>query len=544
MLQEELFIKFYFGKFSLTKTNDMLSTKLSQVFIFLTMIIAMSCSTKKDSPGDALGEIEFKATGKAEAQQNFKKGMLLLHSFEYEDAAEEFRKAINIDKDFTMAYWGEAMTHNHPLWRYQAYEKATATLKELAPTPEERVAKTKTDFEKDLMRAINILYGKGSKLQRDSSYAAYMGKLYEKNHGNNEIASLYSIALIGSVPVGRNVEVYEQAAEIAKEVLKSNPKHPGALHYLIHAYDDPAHAAMALTTADEYAVVAPSAGHALHMPTHIYLSLGMWNKVISSNIVSWDAGQQRKHRKKLTNDALNYHAYHWLEYGYLQNGRQEMARKILDSMNYFSKELGSGRAREHMIYQKSTFLAETNAYGNEVNSIEVKMDDLNIVTRAMNYFANGMNLFYKKDEKGMNAVITKLIGEIWVDETRISNSSIKFCGSVNAELPNALDIEQATVMLLELNAMNSWLKKDKDQTEKFLKRAVEMESKISYAFGPPTIVKPSFEMYGEWLLENTRPKEAIEQFELSLKAAPNKLLSVKGKEKAEKFLKNNSTASL
>ncbi len=491
-----------------------------------------------------LGEIDFKATGKTEAQETFKKGMLLLHSFEYVDAAEEFRKAINIDKEFTMAYWGEAMTHNHPLWRYQNYEKATAILKELASTPDERIAKAKTDFEKDLMRGIHILYGSGNKIQRDSSFAAYMGELYKNNTGNNEIAAFYSIALIGSVPVGRNTEVYEQAAEIAKEVLKSNPKHPGALHYLIHAYDDPAHAAQALTTADTYSGVAPSAGHALHMPTHIYLSLGMWDKVIASNIISWNAGEQRMHRKKLTNDALNYHAYHWLQYGYLQKGQPGMARKILDSMHFFNNQLSSGRAREHMIYQKSTFLAETNEYGTDVNGIEVKMDDLNIVTRAMNHFANGMNFYYKKDEAGLNAIVTKLTGEILVDEERISNTGTKLCGSINAELPNSLDIEQATVMLLELNAMRTWLKKDKEQTEKFLKKAVEMETKISYAFGPPTIVKPSFEMYGEWLLENERPNEALEQFELSLKAAPNKLLSVKGKLQAGKQLKNNTTASL
>ena len=522
----------------------MLHKKISQPCLFLAILIVTSCSSGKNNPNETLGEIDFKATGKAEAQSAFKKGMLLLHSFEYVDAAEEFRNAINIDKDFTMAYWGEAMTHNHPLWRYQAYEKANAVLKELAPTPEERVAKAKTDFEKDLMRAINILYGSGSKFQRDSSYAAYMRELYKTNPGNNEIASFYSIALIGSVPVGRNTEVYEQAAEIAKEVLKSNPKHPGALHYLIHAYDDPAHAALALTTADEYALVAPSAGHALHMPTHIYLSLGMWDKVISSNIVSWDAGQQRKYRKKLTNDALNYHAYHWLEYGYLQKGEYENARKILDSMNVFNKELGSGRAREHMIFQKSTFLAETNQYGNDVNAIEVKQDDLNIVTRAMNHFANGMAYYHKKDEAGLRKIITKLTSEILVDEERITNTGIKICGSINAELPNSLDIEQATVMLLELNAMNAWLKKDWGQTEKFLKRAVEMETKVSYAFGPPTIIKPSFELYGEWLLENNRPKEALAQFELSLKAAPNKLLSLKGKEKAEKLLKDNSTALL
>lgn len=522
----------------------MLNSKLSVFCVSLAIFLTLSCSSDKKKLSEALGEIDFKATGKAEAQPAFKKGMLLLYSFEYVDAAEEFRNAINIDKDFAMAYWGEAMTHNHPLWRYQNYEKATDILNQLAPTHEERLAKAETDLEKDLFKGIHILYGTGTKQERDSLFALFMGTLHEKYPGNNEIAAMYSLALIGSVPVGRNIEVYEHAAEIAIEVLKSNPKHPGALHYLIHAYDDPSHAALAKTTADKYSIVAPSAGHALHMPTHIYLSLGMWDKVVSSNIVSWNAGQQRKQRKKLTNDALNYHAYHWLEYGYLQSGKQDMARKILDSMFFFSKELGSSRAREHMIYQKSTFLAETNEYGTDVNSIEVKQDDLNIVTRAMNHFANGMNFYVKKDEARLKAVITKFTGELLVDEERITNTGAKLCGNINAELPNSLDIEQSTIMLLELNAMNSWLKKDKEQTEKFLKKAVEMETKSSYAFGPPTIVKPSFELYGEWLLENNRPKEALLQFELSLKAAPNKLLSMKGKEKAENLLKNNSTASL
>jgi hypothetical protein len=154
---------------------------------------------------------------------------------------------------------------------------------------------------------------------------------------------------------------------------------------------------MAKATADEYAIVAPAAGHALHMPTHIYLSLGLWDKVISSNIDSWNAGEQRKNRKKLTNDALNYHAYHWLLYGYLQKGDKEMARKIIDSMYLFNKELGSGRAREHMIYQKTTYLAETNEYGNDINAIEVESDDLNITTRAMDHIAKCMNMFQKKN---------------------------------------------------------------------------------------------------------------------------------------------------
>jgi hypothetical protein len=338
--------------------------------------------------------------------------------------------------------------------------------------------------------------------------------------------------------------VYELAAEKAKEVLATNPKHPGALHYLIHAYDDPGHAAMAKTTADAYSVVAPDAGHALHMPTHIYLALGMWDQVISSNIVSWEAGQNRKERKKLTNDALNYHAFHWLEYGYLQKGNKQEAGKILQEMKKYCDELGSDRAREHMIYQKTTYLAETNEYESEVSNMEVKQDDLNIVTRVMNYFARGMQAYTKKDAEALNSIITKMTGERLTDAERIADNGAKLCGSINSAIPNKLDVQQAEVMELQLKAMLAVLKNDETGAEKMLTQAVDLEKNISYAFGPPTIVKPSFELYGEWLLQQNKPKEALELFELSLQAAPGRLLSLKGKANAEQQIKNNTVAAL
>lgn len=520
----------------------MLLARLIPVSIIIFASILINCSPRNNQQKGSLGEISFVVSGKAEAQPFFKQGMLLLHSFEYVDAAEEFQKARNLDTGFVMAYWGEAMTHNHSLWRYQDYEKANAVLEKLAPLPDERIAKAKTELEKDFIKGINILYGTGSKIERDSSYAAYMGELYKKYPGNNEVASFYSIALIGAVPVGRDTKVYEKAAEIAKGVIAKNSKHPGALHYIIHAYDDPAHAPLALTTADVYARTAPSAGHALHMPTHIYLAMGLWDKVVSSNIVSWEAGQKRKERKKLTNDALNYHAFHWLMYGYLQQGNIIQAKKILNEMNLYSKELNSSRAREHMIFQKTTYLAETNEYGSEINNIEVKKDDLNIATRAMNYFANGMKAFYKKDAAGMEKIITQMTGERLADEERIAVKGAKLCGSINSAIPNALDIQQAQVMEWELKAMKAWLKKDAVATEKFLNLAANLETSISFAYGPPTIVKPSFELYGEWLLEINKPKEALRQFDLSLKAAPGRLLSEKGKEKATTKLKESSIA--
>jgi len=507
-----------------------ISSKLWMLVFFLLFI---SCSSGNKQQKSMLGEINFTATGKKQAQPFFEKGLLLLHSFEYEDAEEQFRKAITIDKDFTMAYWGEAMTHTHSLWRYQNIDKALLVLNKLGATPSERVARAKTEIEKDFVTAVNILYSKGSQKEVYGRYADWMGELYKKYPGNNEVAAFYSIALLGSVTVGRDDKVYENAAQVAKEVLQRNPRHPGSLHYLIHAYDDPYNAEKAIATADKYSTVAPDAGHALHMPTHIYLALGMWDKVVSSNITSWQAGINRKERKGLTNNALNYHAFHWLEYGYLQQGETEKAKKMLEEMHAYCTKLPSTRARAHLIFLKTTYVVEANDYTGESANIKCRQDDLNIVTRAADNFVSGMQAFYKKDEHLLDSIIYKMTAQRLVDKERAEGST-GVCGNLNSEIPTTLDVQQAEVMELELKAMQAKLKNDVAATENYLKQAVAIESAISYSYGPPTIVKPSFELYGEWLLENHRAKEALSQFELSLKAAPKRALSLKGKTKALK----------
>lgn len=500
------------------------------------------CKTKSNKSTDQLGEISFIPTGKAEAQPAFKKGLLLLHSFEYADAAEEFQQVKKVDPDFVMAYWGEAMTYNHPLWQEQDYKKGNEILLQLAATPEERIAKAKTTLEKDLVGGINILFGKGNKAERDSSYASYMETLYKKYPGNDEVASFYSLALNGWGTTGLQNKILEEAATIAFEVMERNPSHPGALHYLIHAYDNPGNAAKALATADKYAVIAKDAGHALHMPTHTYLALGLWDKVISSNEVSWIAEQKRKLRKNLDNDALGYHSYHWLQYGYLQKGNKEKARSMVDSMQQFCTALPSPRARAHMIFLKTTYLAETDDYSNEVVNISVPQADLNIVARSRNYFVTGMDAYYKKNADRLHDILLKLSAERLIEGEKIVGNGLKVCGNINRALPTKTDLQETEVMELQLKAMEAWMKKDGVTTEKFLQQATKLQSVISHSYGPPAIVKPSFEMYGEWLLENNRPKEALEQFNLSLQMMPNKNLSVKGKAMAKE--KSKAIASL
>jgi tetratricopeptide (TPR) repeat protein len=522
----------------------MLTPNHFPAFVILLASVMAGCSSQKNNPKDQLGEINFTVTGKEEAQPVFKKAVLLLHSFEYVDAAEEFQKVRKTDPGFVMAYWGEAMSYNHPLWQEQDFDKGNEVLNALAPTAEERIAKAKTTLEKDFITGINILYGKGNKTERDSSYAIYMGSLYKKYPGNDEVAAFYSLALNGWGTTEKKTTILEKAAAIGNEILQRNPKHPGALHYIIHALDNPEHAAQALAIADNYAKTAPGAGHALHMPTHTYLALGLWDKVVSSNEVSWAAEWARKKRKNLDNDALGYHSYHWLQYGYLQLGNKEKARSMLDSVKKYNGEKPSPRARAHMILMKTTYLAETNDYSKEIMDIPIEQKDLNIVTRSKNYFANGMSEYHHRNAAGLDKVIGQLTGERLVETNKAADKGIRLCGNIGRSIATVTDLQESEAMEMQLRAMQAWLAKDAAATEKYLKQATALQTSAGYSYGPPAIAKPTFEMYGEWLLETGRAKEALAQFETSLRYAPNKLLSLKGKEVAQKQLKNSDVAGL
>jgi tetratricopeptide (TPR) repeat protein len=503
----------------------------------VSLLLIISCSSRK-AEEYKLGQLTFDVTGSEDAKAAFVKGHLLLHSFEYQDAAESFQEAQKIDPEFAMAYWGEAMTYNHSIWQEQDYEKGKAVLEKLGSTPEARNAKAKTEIEKEFIQSLEVLYGDGTKANRDQAYADYMANLYERYPENHEVASFYALALLGSVTVGRNDEVYQKSAQVAEKILKENPNHPGALHYFIHANDDPYHASKAVQVANEYSVVAPDAAHALHMPTHIYLALGMWEKVVSSNEVSWQASVNRKDRKELTNDALGYHSYHWLQYGYLQQGRTEDARKTLEDMMKYCSELSSGRARTHEIFFKSTYLVETDDWKSSFASHVTDAKDLNILTRSLETYVKGMKAYHD----GNRAVLDNLAAEIEKDRqlesTKISEAGIALCGSGGASRENAteLDINLSKVIEMELRAMRALMQEDLKATEKWLQEASQLEQNVSYSYGPPAVVKPSHELYGEFLLSQNRAQDALVQFDKALQLAPKRLLSLRGKLKAATVL--------
>ena len=338
--------------------------------------------------------------------------------------------------------------------------------------------------------------------------------------------------------MGRDQEVYEKGAVIAKGILAENPNHPGALHYLIHSYDDPDHASNAVEAANRYMEVASAAGHALHMPSHIYVATGMWDDVVRSNELSYQASVDRMQRKKLNNDARGYHAFQWLLYGYLQQGRLENAKQIVNEMKQYTDELPSSRARVHMSLIKGAYLAETGDWDGEISNIAIDQKGLNISVIGINSFLDGMKSFAENDKAKLAEQIATLEQERQKVFIQLENKGIAMCSGVGweSQKANQLDVDQANIMEMELRSVLADMNGKEDEAESWLKKAVELESNISYSYGPPPVVKPSHEMYGEWLLKNERPEEALAQFDYSLNRAPNRVLSLKGKLSAARHL--------
>ena len=201
-----------------------------------------------------------------------------------------FVEAQKADPNFAMAYWGEAMTFNHAVWQRTSPDLAKAALNKLAPA-EARRAKATTEKEKDWLGAVERLYGGGDastslsagKLARDLAYADAMKRMLDKYPADDEVRSFYALALLGTSHGGRDFSIYMRAAALVEQVYAKNHLWPGAAHYLIHAYDDPIHAPLGLRYADAYSKIAPAASHALHMPSHIYVAMGMWDESAGIN---------------------------------------------------------------------------------------------------------------------------------------------------------------------------------------------------------------------------------------------------------------------
>jgi tetratricopeptide (TPR) repeat protein len=283
-----------------------------------------------------LGEVEFANSGAPSAQEPFQRGLALLHSFEYDEAAEGFRDAQRADPSFAMAFWGEAVTYSHLLWGEDDLDAARGALARLAPTRDARLARAGTPRERAYGAAVEALYADGDLPTRVRGFAEGMRQVSANYPDDPDAAALTSLALLfteyaGRLAVDERRAARDAAIGFAERVFQKYPQHPGGVHYLIHATDDPTFAPRGLEAARRYAEIAPDAEHALHMPSHIFVQLGLWDDAVSSNERALAASRAEVAARKLSNADLSFHSLQWLQYGYLQQGRHGAARELIDT---------------------------------------------------------------------------------------------------------------------------------------------------------------------------------------------------------------------
>lgn len=519
--------------------------------LFLAASMVFACRSNAPEPeGEAtadamqLGAITFSVSGEAAALPHFEQGLLLLHSFEYEDARAAFQQAQQADSTFAMAFWGEAMTYNHTLWSRQDRDAARATLARLGPTEEARLAQAETPLEKGFLQAVHILYGEGTKVERDQAYSDFMASLHAQYPDHHEVATFYALSLLGAA-AGRDEQRYEQSAAVVEKVIAENPLHPGALHYLIHSYDDPGHARLAKAAADEYAGVAPDATHALHMPSHIYLAMGLWDRVVDANIASWNASVKRMQRVDPAKDARSYHAFSWLQYGLLQSGQEARARELLKKMITYTAADPQPGTRAYLIAMQGAYLAETDAWTDSMATHRVPVSDLNIVRKAGGHFIAGMRAYHQQDLSGLQAAITALQRDRQLAELQVGRDGVPMCNAagVATKAPSPADIAMAKIMEAELSAYAAHLRGETATADDYFEQGIALENELPYAYGPPDVFKPVHEAYAEYLLATDRPAAALQRFDQALVRQPRRLRSLRGKLQAARALHQEEVAN-
>ena len=468
----------------------------SALFVLFIVIV---CPVAADAQDNLLGTISFPNSGAESAQADFIKGVKLLHNFEYADAARAFRQAREKDPDFAMAYWGEAMTHNHPIWYQQDRDAAIGVLNELGQTPEARQLKAPTQREKDYLMVLETLYGNTAasegktKNERDLLYNDAMKELHETYPGDHEATTFYGLSILGTAHEGRDFGIYMRAAAELFDVWNANNEHPGAAHYLIHSFDDPVHAPLGLPMAEAYSKIAPAAAHAQHMTSHIFLALGMWNDVIDANLVARDVQTTRQIELDEKTTVCGHYPW-WLQYGYLQDGNVEDAGEVLRTCSERIKDDATMSEKWHYAVMRGHQIVDTENW----SAAETWTADFDSDARP------SINYNY------VSALAAARTGR--VDLARDHLESLR----------NAPESPELTIKMIQVEGLIQIEEGDIEQGLSTLNKAVAAESDLPIDFGPPSIVKPSYELLGDVLSELGRHEEAVDAYEKQLERTPNR----------------------
>ncbi|MFC1688175.1 hypothetical protein ACFL0N_05030 [Pseudomonadota bacterium] len=495
--------------------------------------------------GRVLGQISFPTTTRSpEAQAAFIRGMLLLHLFEYPFARDEFLRAQELDPGFAMAYWGEAMTHNHPIWDRQNLQAGRAALMKLATTPEQRITATPAPREQGFLAAIEMLYGGGTKAQRDVAYMRAMEQLAARYPDDHEAQLFYALSLFGVQAGVRDTATYMMCTALAQDVFSENPQHPGAAHYLIHGVDDPLHAVLGLRAARALAVMAPDAGHSQHMTSHIFTAVGMWGDVVTANEAAVKVQNAMRVERGMTARHWGHYNY-WLLYGYLQQGRSDKALELLKGA--YDEARAEGKSPEDrmnldpdrslvgsVVQMWARYVIETRGWDSEVAQWSFN---------SGNAFDPNLTISFVRAMQAANAGKPPQADQYIAQFRQLKQELEGILLRQEEKAPtDLLYLERLAVMEQELLATREYARGEMAQAARLAQEASRMEGEMPYSFGPPFVDLPSAEFLGDMLLGSRKYAEAAAAYTLQLERTRQKSRALLGLLQAQAALGNEAEA--
>jgi tetratricopeptide (TPR) repeat protein len=469
-------------------------------------------------PDKEFGSVGFETSCSDKVKKDFHLAIALLHSFEYDEAEKVFAKIIDEQPECAMAYWGVAMSNYHPLWTAPTSAELEKGAKAIAIA---QSLKQKSKIETDYINAIALFYKDWNTTDhrtRSQNYEKAMEKIYVTNSNNKEAALFYSLALIATAdPADKTFANQKKAGNILTALYPDGPNHPGIVHYIIHTYDYPELATLALPAARKYASIAPSSAHAQHMPSHIFTRLGLWDESINSNIAAAASAKcyaETAGMKGHWDEEL--HSLDYLVYGYLQKGDNDAAKKQWDYLNTI-REVEPINFK--VLY---AFAAVPSRY---------------VLENKMWKEAAGLQIhpanFPWENFPWQKAIIhfTRLLGAAhigYVDTAKLELENLKI---IYDTLVHQNDAYKANQVMIQIKAGEAWIKfgeGKRNEAVRLMTIAADMEDKTEKHPVTPGEVLPAKELLADMLLLLNKPAEALTAYEENLKKHPNRFNALYG----------------
>ena len=476
-------------------------------------------------PGEKLGTVSFPTSCAAAVQKPFERGVALLHSFEYESAENQFKDVATRDPQCAMAYWGQAMSLYHQLWS----RPTKADLKHGNDLLEHaRQLKPRTKREQQYVTALVAFFQKSDQLefpQRADAYNDAMEKLYGQNPRDREAAIFYALSLLGSGPEDDPTLAHaKKAVAILNQLFDQDPQHPGIAHYIIHACDNPQMASLGLAAARKYASIAASSPHAVHMPSHIFARLGLWQDDIQSNqnallVVDKMSGMHlhMMHHKM--------HSLDFMESAYLQIGDDQKAKAAWDELETVRKEDVEDEFQDYYYAMRAGFAARytlERRQWREAMALQPPEGAAAFV-QALTYWARAVAAGHLRDVAAAQAAADKF--DSLMETTQQSAQRHHVNGMANNHD--------------EVHAWLAFAQGRNEEAIRFLRGVADKQDKV----GKGETETPAREMLADMLFEMNRPQEALAEYELSLKTDPNRFNGLAGAAQAADKLQQKDKAA-